>query len=518
MNVSQKSRTYNSIFNSIVGIFSAVLNVVLNFFVRIVIVRTLGEEINGLHSLFQNIINILAVVETSICTAMIIHLYEPIKNDNIYELSKILTLYDKIYKKLAIVFIVFGAIVNIFLEGFITTAIPMSSAHLYFFLFTLTMSASYFTYTYRVVLFASQKNRISSIATLVAEIIFRGGAAVTAMIFQNYTIFLLCFIGEKIFGNLICCLYVRKTYRGISCQLKNVDNSHLQTKIFATVKPLFISRIADIVQNSSQSILISLLLGNIAIVGYYGNYALVIGSVGLLFSQFGAAFTTSFGNLATENDCSKMYNAFRKAEFILIFIATVICSGFISCIQDFIALAFGPQFLLGNLVVVILTFTMFITLLNIPGISVQNATGCHDMDVNNMIIQALCSVIGGYIGGSYFGMEGLLMGMLIPLILFTTIVKNIIVQKNKFKKRGLQVLCHLGITLIRSLFIVSVVVICTIFINTNSLLLNIFIKGILSVIISVALLVMLSFKNPYFKNTINIFMPVILSVFKKIKS
>ncbi|OTE88249.1 hypothetical protein B1K96_36885, partial [Escherichia coli] len=62
------------------GITSAIITVFLNFAVRIFIIRTLGEEINGLHNLFQNTINVMALMETGVSSAMIIHLYEPVKN------------------------------------------------------------------------------------------------------------------------------------------------------------------------------------------------------------------------------------------------------------------------------------------------------------------------------------------------------------------------------------------------------------------------------------------------------
>ena len=507
--MNQKSRAYNSIFNSLVGIISAILNVALNFFVRIVIVRTLGEEVNGVHSLFQNIINMMAVVETSMCTAMIIHLYEPIKHDDVKELSRILSFYNKIYMILSAGFLAVGGILNLFLDALITTNIPMRDAHLYFFLFTLSIAVSYLTYTYRVVLFAAQKNRISSIATLIAEIIFRGGAALTAIFFHNYKIFLLCFIGEKLFGNLICRWYVRKNYKGISCHLKDKDHKNLRDKIMTTVKPLFVSRIADIAQNSSQSILISVLLGNVAIVGYYGNYALIVGSVGLLFSQLGSAFTSSFGNLATENDKEKMYLAFRKTEFIMTSVAIVICSGFIACIQDFISLAFGAQFLLGNLSVLILTFTMFITLLNIPCISVQNATGSHRADVKNMIIQAVFAVFGGYIGGFLFGMEGLLLGMLIPLVIFTTVCKNLIIQKRILGKSVLEALKLTMVSFSKGSIVFAIAVASVSWIDTGSLFVNIFLKGSVTVVVSVSAIVLFSLKNPYLKSTVRLFFRLI---------
>lgn len=78
--MKEKSRTYNSITNSIWGMLSALVTVALNFAVRIFIVRALGEEINGLHNLFQNTINVMALMETGVSSAMVIHLYEPVKN------------------------------------------------------------------------------------------------------------------------------------------------------------------------------------------------------------------------------------------------------------------------------------------------------------------------------------------------------------------------------------------------------------------------------------------------------
>lgn len=502
--MSQKSRTYNSIVNSLVGIVSAILNVALNFFVRIVIVRALGEEINGLHSLFQNMINIMAVVESSMCTAMIIHLYGPIEHSDTDELNDILSLYHRIYVVLAIVFFAVATILNLFLDAFVTASVPSLDMHVYFFVFTLSVVVNYLTYTYRIVLFAAQKNRISAMATLVAEIIFRGGAALTAIFLKSYTVFLLCFIGEKLLGNLICRFYVRRTYSGISCMKKNADQQMLRSTVMKTVKPLLVSRVADILQNSSQSILISIFLGNIAIVGYYGNYTLVIGSVGLLFSQLGAAFTSSFGNLATKHDQARMFDAFKKSEFVMTSIAIVICSGFIVCIQDFISWVFGPNFLLKNSSMAILAATMYITLLNIPAVSVQNATGRHDTDVRNMILQAICSIGLGSFGGAFFGMEGILIGMLLPLFFFTTICKNIIIQRSVFDRSIAAVLYDLAVSGLKGISIFIMVASAASYVALDSILLNILIKGVIAICISTVGIFVLSLRNRFLWSTIHV--------------
>lgn len=47
--MKERSRTFNSIANSFYGIISALISVALNFAVRIVIIRALGEEIGRAH-------------------------------------------------------------------------------------------------------------------------------------------------------------------------------------------------------------------------------------------------------------------------------------------------------------------------------------------------------------------------------------------------------------------------------------------------------------------------------------
>lgn len=48
--MAERSRTYNSITNSIFGIIASIITVALNFVVRVVLVRQLGDEINGINS------------------------------------------------------------------------------------------------------------------------------------------------------------------------------------------------------------------------------------------------------------------------------------------------------------------------------------------------------------------------------------------------------------------------------------------------------------------------------------
>ena len=173
--MKERSRTFNSIANSFYGIISALISVALNFAVRIVIIRALGEEINGLHNLFQSTINAMAVIETSIGSALIIHLYAPVKERDEARITALMSFYRRVYLVIALVFLLLGIIIDVFFINLIVhSSIPASSVRLYFGVFAASFFFNYLTYYKRSILFAEQRNRISMAATTVSEIVFRG--------------------------------------------------------------------------------------------------------------------------------------------------------------------------------------------------------------------------------------------------------------------------------------------------------------------------------------------------------
>ena len=346
-------------------------------------------------------------------------------------------------------------------------------------------------------------------STTISQVIFRGMAIVSAVLTHKYLYFLLFLIGEKICSNAICNIYVNKRHPYLR-KMKAVKlEKEKKWAIFMTIKPLFINQTSLTVQNSANSILISMLLGNISIVGYYGNYQLVISTVQLLFSQMGGAFTSSFGNLATENDKKRMYSVYRKSCFVMNSLAFICCAGFIACIQDFIYIVFGSNFVLSFSCVLILVFSMLIYLLDIPIISVQNAMGLHRCDAGVMIIQAVLAIACGYGAGKVWGMEGILLGLTIPTVIFTFIHKGIVISKVAFEVTSYKYLKDMGSDLIKGIVIIGVIsAICNCIPAWNPVIAMI-LKGILSVIISGILIIAFSFKSEYFKETLAMLMRVL---------
>ncbi len=493
--MQSNSRTYNAISNSIYGITASIITVFLNFVVRLVLVKTLGEEINGINSLFQSTISVMTLMELGISSAMIIHLYEPVKLKDNHAIAAIMGFYRRIYIWVACFFGTVGLLVSIFmLDKMVTSSIPLFTVRIYFIIFLSAFVINYLTYYKRSLIYAEQKNRINASVSAACEIVFRGLQILTLLLLHNYFIFLILLAIEKLSGNIICQNYVDKKYPFLRHNRVAIQKEK-RIAIFNTIKPLMVNQTANVVQNASASIIIGILLGNVSIVGYYGVYQMVIGVVQLIFSQLGGAFTTSFGNLAVDGSNSAMETAYKNTMFVFNILACICGAVFIACVDDFVLLFFGSNFVLSPLNVALLALSMLIYLLSIPVISIQNAMGLHRYDAMAMVVQAFVAVFLGYIFGNLWDMPGILFGILLPMVYFTLFRKGIIIVKIAFNMGpGLFVKNLFGYGIL-VFMVLGAVYLTTLFLDIEPSIVSIIVKLIISLLISVVTIFLFSCKK-----------------------
>lgn len=500
-----QSRTRNAIVNSIIGMVSSIVTVLLNFAVRVILVRQMGEEINGLHNLFQGIINAMAIIEMGFATAVVILLYKPIKEGDKERTTLLMLYYKRVYRLLAAIFAMLCLIVNVFfIDNLVTSSIDLNVVRMYFALFSLTFILNYLTYYKRSILYAEQKNRISSGVNAGCEMLFRSLQIISVLVWHSYYIFLLLMIAERVASNLICNAYVDKYHPYLNVTKGMSIPREIKQSVMAKVKPLFVNQTATSLHQSSKSILVGLLLGNISNVGIFGNYQLMVSTAQLLFSQIGGAFTSGFGNLAVENDKGNMFTAYKNTSFILNSVAIVLATMFVCCVQPFIELAFGPQYLLGLSSVLILAAEMLVFLFCVPVVSIQNAMGLHDMDKYYMVLQAVSAILLAYIGGSYWSMNGILMGVLIPYVLVTLFHKGRIMFAYVFNKDWLAYYRFIGTDILKAgLSVLMALYACSLF-SIDNLMLSLIANAALAFVLSLALLCITSFCNPSYGYSVSL--------------
>ena len=114
--MNNKSRTTNSIINSIIGVVSQGSSIILNFVTRLVFVKCLNEEYLGVNGLFSNILTVLSLAELGVGTAIIYSLYKPVADKDELKISALLNYYRKAYQIIGIIITVLGLLLTPFLN------------------------------------------------------------------------------------------------------------------------------------------------------------------------------------------------------------------------------------------------------------------------------------------------------------------------------------------------------------------------------------------------------------------
>ena len=86
-----------SVLNVGVSISFHVATLIASIIVRRLLIQSLGNDINGLHSLFLSIVGVLSVAELGVGSAITFAMYKPIVNDEKNEIIALYQLYKKTY-------------------------------------------------------------------------------------------------------------------------------------------------------------------------------------------------------------------------------------------------------------------------------------------------------------------------------------------------------------------------------------------------------------------------------------
>ena len=109
-------RTSNSIRNSLFGIGSQIIIVLIGFFTRSVFLKYLSEDYLGLNGLFSNVISILSLTELGFGTAAIFSLYKPLAEKDEQKVAALMKLYAKIYHVMFAVVSILGLVLATFMR------------------------------------------------------------------------------------------------------------------------------------------------------------------------------------------------------------------------------------------------------------------------------------------------------------------------------------------------------------------------------------------------------------------
>jgi O-antigen/teichoic acid export membrane protein len=428
-----ESRTKKTIKNAQVALIYYFISLLLNFFSRKVFIDCLGAEVLGLNTTITNLLGFLNIAELGIGLAVSYSLYTPLYNKDKETICDIVSIQGWFYRKVAIV-VTIGAIILIsfFPIIFKKADVPMWYAYATFVVLLFSSLLGYFVNYRQIVLTADQKDyklTVNLKGFTIIKVIFQ--ILAISYLSNGYMYWLILEMITAIVCAFVLHLLLKREYpwlvtsyrRGYIMREKYPD-------IILKTKQIFTHKIGGFVLTQTSPLIIYAFT-SLTLVAVYGNYMLIITGIAMLSYALFNSMGAGIGNLVAEGNNEKIMNLFWQLASFRIWLSSVFCFAFYTFSHPFISIWIGANYILPHTPFILLTVYLFITQTRNCDVFL-NAYGLYK-DVWAPIVEAGINIGLSIILGFFWGLTGIIAGVLISLLIIIVGWKPVFLFRNAFK-------------------------------------------------------------------------------------
>lgn len=357
--MSQNGRVHNVARNAGYGVLYKLMLTVVPFFMRTVMIYSLGIEYLGLNGLFSSVLQILNLAELGIASAMNFAMYKPIADDDGKKICAILALYKKYYFYIGWVVLGIGLVLVPFLPNLINGEVPSDiNVYLLYSFYLIPNVLSYWLFSYRCSLLeAHQRNDIINKINLFLESIKFILQFVVLLVYRNYYAYILIQFLSQIVFQFILNGVVKRTYPAYQAQgeLSKKDKAVIAQR----VKDIITAKLGGVILNSSDTVIISAFLGLSMLATYQNYYFLISAVIGFIGMAMSGAMASVGNSIVTESR-EKVYVDFKSVTFMVSWIVCVCTCCFFCLFQPFMKIWVGEELMMNFSMVICLCVYFFL--------------------------------------------------------------------------------------------------------------------------------------------------------------
>lgn len=433
--MKENSRTKNSIINSSVSIITQLLTVIINFIVKTVFIKTLGNEYNGISGLFTNIITMLSLADLGIGLAIPYSLYRPLAEKDNHKIKVLINFYKKVYTTIGIIVLIVGILITPFLDLFIKEMPDIPYLWFIYILYVVHSASSYFFVYKKFLIDSDQRSYITSRITFISSTILSIVQIIILITLKSYILFLLSSIFFVIIQNIYMSHVANKMYPFIKEKTNEKIDKEDMDDIKKNISALFIYKVGNVISNGTDNIVISKALG-IIIVGFYNNYLLIVNSITNVMNQLFNAITSSIGNLVVTTNAKRSKDVYMNLNFMNFWLYGLCGICLLVLINPFIKLWLGEKYLFSFDIILVLIVNFYVAGMQSVTTSFRNAYGLFWKAKFRPIVMIIINLVISIILVKFIGVLGVLLGTLISRLTTTAWLDPYIVHKYGFKQNS----------------------------------------------------------------------------------
>ncbi len=339
-------RTQNAARNIVFDGMLKFFNIAIPFFMRSIILYTLGVEFLGLGGLFRSLLSFLNLAELGVGSAMVYSMYKPIAEDDTESICALMKLYRTVYRFIGLFIAVAGLALTPFLRGLIKGDTPPNiNLYILYFMNLGNTVLTYWLFAYKnCLLFAHQRHDVSSKVGLVIHFIEYGLKMVVLLLFRNYYIYLAIQLVSQAAINIFTAIKVDQMYPNYSA--RGIMPKDQMLDVFRRVRDLFTAKLSYVIFNSADTLVVSSFMG-LTVLAVYQNYYYIVTSLKTMIDVILKACTAGVGNSLLTESGDKNYRDMKKISLLFSWMLGVTTTMLLCMYQPFMEIWMGKENMLS---------------------------------------------------------------------------------------------------------------------------------------------------------------------------
>ena len=499
-NNTNEYRFLSSTRNATTAVIVQIVMGVVSFVERMVFNQCFIPDYLGFYSLFKNVISVLSVAELGLSVAIAYSLYAPLAEDNYDEVRAIINFLRKVYLTIGTIILIAGIAFTQILHFFVKTEVDISSVQLYFIIFLLSTVFEYYL-SYKYILFnADQKEYITTLITNIPWIFMYILQIFISIKTQNFLLYSLCIL---IFDSIHCIaldIYANKKYPYLKEKKQTKLSKESKKKILFNVKGLIISKLGGVAVNSTDSILISAIVGS-SILGFYSNYQMVTSGLLGFTKILPNAITASLGNMGATESNETVASGYRYIDMSFFLIYGLLSVVLLNIINPIIGTFFGASRRLPFSSAMIICILFYLNNNKSIFNTYKTSLGLFWYDRYRPLISGAFNVVVSIILGKIIGFDGILLGTILTYVVIDLWVEPMIIFHKGFHSSSRS---YISFAMLRLFLIIALMLLtsyATSFLPEIGIF-SIIMKALISLAITALVLYLLFHRNIYVKQSV----------------
>lgn len=426
-------RGKKTIKNTLFSLISEIVTIICSFILPKLILSAFGSKYNGLITSISQFLACAVLLRSGIGGATRAALYKPLATNDKEKINSIVKATDLFMKKvgliLALLIVVFASLYPIF----------VSDEFEWIFVFTLfliiglaTFSESFFGITYLIILQADQKNYISSIISIICNII--NIIITSVLIISGFSIHIVKASTALIFciQPILLGIYVKRKYKIKKDVVPNTEAINQRWDAFWHQVAIFV--------NNNTDIMILTALSNMLEVSVYSVYHMITHGLSRFINSFTNSIESAFGNMIANKEKEKLKENLSIFEFIVFNLSTLLFSTAIVLAIPFVYIytkGINDVNYIRPVFSILLISGEFVSSIKLPYLYIIQAAGHFKETKKYAIREALINIILSVALVMKFGLIGVAIGTLVGVsyktIMFSKYTGNKIIKRNNFE-------------------------------------------------------------------------------------